>query len=269
MTNKNRIALKLAYIGDRYHGFQIQQNAHAIESEIFASLEKNNIVDDIKEARYSRAARTDRGVHASGQVIAFDTSAGFGDSLPRIINHDLPDDIWVWAHAEVPYGFDARRDAVRRDYRYYLYDRGYNVPAMRESSRFFTGTHDFSNFAKKIEGAVRTVDHIEIHERGGFIIIDVSAPSFLWNMVRRIATALEQVGTGSRDSGWIRELLDPKRHPLHQGINPAPAYGLVLRSVVFEGARWIEDEYSKRKMWDAFMGARIRHTTMNEIYSGL
>ena len=114
MTNKTRIALKLAYIGDRYHGFQIQQNAHAIESEIFASLEKNNIVDDIKEARYSGAARTDRGVHASGQVIAFDTSTGFGDPLPRIINRDLPDDIWVWAHAVVPSGFDARRDAVRR-----------------------------------------------------------------------------------------------------------------------------------------------------------
>ena len=269
MTNKTRIALKLAYIGDRYHGFQIQQNAHAIESEIFASLEKNNIVDDIKDARYSGAARTDRGVHASGQVIAFDTSTRFGDPLPRIINHDLPDDIWVWAYAEVPYGFDARRDAVRRDYRYCLYDRGYKVHAIRESGSLFTGTHDFSNFARKIKGAVRTIDRIEIHERGGFIIIDVSAPSFLWNMVRRIAAALEQIGAGSQDSGWIRELLDPKRHPIHQGIKPAPAYGLVLRNVAFEGVEWIEDEYSKRKMRDAFMGALIWHTTMKSIYSGL
>lgn len=269
MTNKTRIALKLAYIGDRYHGFQIQQNAHAIESEIFASLGKNGIVDDIKEARYSRAARTDGGVHASGQVIAFDTSAGFGDSLPRIINHDLPDDIWVWAYAEVPSGFDARRDAVRRDYRYYLCDRGYDVPAIRESSRLFTGTHDFSNFARKIEGAVRTINRIEIRERDGFVIIDVSAPSFLWNMVRRIAAALEQIGAGSQDSGWIRELLDPKRHPIHQGIKPAPAYGLVLWNVAFDGVGWIEDEYSKRKMGGAFADARIRHATMNAIYSGL
>ncbi|MEA1869135.1 MAG: tRNA pseudouridine(38-40) synthase TruA [Euryarchaeota archaeon] len=269
MTNKTRIALKLAYIGDRYHGFQIQQNAHAIESEIFTSLGKNGIVDDIKEARYSRAARTDRSVHAAGQVIAFDTSAGFGDPLPRIINHDLPDDIWVWAYAEVPYGFDPRREAVRRDYRYYLYDRGYNVPAMRESGSLFAGTHDFSNFARKIEGAVRTINRIEVCERDGFIIIDVSAPSFLWNMVRRIAAALEHVGAGSQDSGWIRELLDPKRHPLHQGIKPAPAYGLVLQNVAFEGVEWIEDEYSKRKMRDAFMGARIRHATMKAIYSGL
>jgi len=269
MTDKTRIALKLAYIGDRYHGFQIQQNAHAIESEIFASLEKNNIVDNIKDARYSRAARTDRGVHAAGQVIAFNTRAGFGDSLPRIINHDLPGDIWVWAHAEVPPGFDARRDAVRRDYRYYLYDQGYNVPDMRESGSLFTGTHDFSNFARKIEGAVRTIDRLEIHERYGFIIIEVSAPSFLWNMVRRIASALEQIGTGSQDSCWIRELLDPKRHPIHQGIMPAPAYGLVLRNVAFDGVEWMEDEYSKTKMRGAFADARIRHTTMKEIYSGL
>lgn len=269
MTNKTRIALKLAYIGDRYHGFQIQQNAHAIESEIFASLENNNIVNDTKESRYSRAARTDRGVHASGQVIAFDTSTSFGDSLPRIINHDLPDDIWVWAYAEVPSVFDARRDAVRRDYRYYLYDQGYNVPDMKESSRLFTGTHDFSNFARKIEGVVRTINRIEVCERDGFVIIDVSAPSFLWNMVRRIAAALEQVGAGFQDSGWIRELLDPKRHPIHQGIHPAPAHGLVLQSVAFKGVEWIEDEYSKRLMRNAFMNARIRHATMNAIYSGL
>jgi tRNA pseudouridine38-40 synthase len=269
MTNKTRIALKLAYIGDRYHGFQIQQNAHAIESEIFTALEKNDIVDGIKEARYSRAARTDRGVHASGQVIAFDTSTMFGDSLPRIINHDLPDDIWVWAYAEVPYGFDARRDAVRRDYRYYLYDRGYNVPAMQESSRLFIGTHDFSNFARKIECVVRTINRIEVCERDGFIIIDVSAPSFLWNMVRRIVAALEQIGAGSQDSGWIKELLDPERYPIHQGLQPAPAYGLVLQSVAFEGARWIEDDYSKQRMRGAFVDARIRHATMNAIYSGL
>ncbi|MEA1894147.1 MAG: tRNA pseudouridine(38-40) synthase TruA [Euryarchaeota archaeon] len=269
MTNKTRIALKLSYIGDRYHGFQIQQNAHAIESEIFASLEKNNIVHGIREARYSSAARTDRGVHASGQVIAFDTSAGFGDSLPRIINHDLPDDIWAWAYAEVPYGFDARRDAVRRDYRYYLYDRGYDVLAMTESSQLFTGTHDFSNFARKIEGVVSTINKIKVCERDGFIIIDVSAPSFLWNMVRRIAAALEQIGAGLQDSGWIEELLDPKQHPIHQGLQPAPAYGLVLQSVAFEGVEWIEDEYSKRVMEDAFVGVRIRHATMNAIYSGL
>ena len=269
MTNKTRIALKLAYIGDRYHGFQIQQNAHAIESEIFASLEKNRIVEDIKEARYSRAARTDRGVHASGQVITFDTSTGFGDSLPMIINHDLPDDIWVWAYAEVSSGFNARRDAVRRDYRYFLYNRGFNVPAMEESSRLFAGTHDFSNFAKKIEGAVRTIDRIEIHERDGFVIIDVSAPSFLWNMVRRIAAALEQIGMGLQDSCWIRELLDPAHHPNHQGVTPAPAYGLVLRNVAFEGVEWIEDEYLKWKMGDAFMGAFVWHATMKEIYSGL
>jgi tRNA pseudouridine38-40 synthase len=140
---------------------------------------------------------------------------------------------------------------------------------MQESGSLFTGTHDFSNFARKIEGAVRVINRIEIHERDGFIIIDISAPSFLWNMVRRIAATLEQIGAGSQDSGWIRELLDPKRYPIHQGIKPAPAYGLVLRSVAFDGVEWIEDEYSKSKMRGAFADALIWHTTMKTIYSGL
>ena len=268
MTASTRIALKLAYTGDRYHGFQIQPNVCTVEYEVFSSLKKSGIVNDIREARYSRAARTDRGVHAAGQVIAFDTGTGFGDSLTRIINSNLPDDIWAWAHAEVPDDFDPRRDAIRREYRYFLYNRGYDLTLMRESSHLFTGTHDFSNFTKEKGGTIRTIDKIDIHERNNLIVIDITAPSFLWNMVRRIAAALEEIGCRSRNQDWLLDMLNPARH--RQGIKPAPAYGLVLRNVVFEGIEWIEDEYSKRRMEKAFMDAMVWHATMKEVlYSGL
>lgn len=266
MSSPTRIALKLAYLGDRYHGFQIQPNAYTIESEIFSSLKKFDI--EIKKARYSRSARTDRGVHASGQVIAFDTDFHDLNAVPGIINSHLPGDIRVWAHAEVPCGFDARRDAVSREYRYFLYNRGYDVSDMRKSSSLLVGTHDFSNFTKEKEDTVRTIGKIDICEKNDFIIIDLTAPSFLWNMVRRIVTALERIGSGMCDQDWLGDLLDPAYH--HQGIEPAPAYGLVLQNIVFRDIEWIEDEYSKKKMKRAFMEAMIWHATMKEIFqSGL
>jgi len=273
-----RIALKLAYIGDRYHGFQIQPNVRTVESELFSSLEKSLIVEDIKEARYSGAARTDRGVHAAGQVVAFDAGTGFGrlgGSLPRIVNSNLPDDIWVLAYAEVCCDFDPRRNAVSRTYRYFLYNRDYAVPDMRESSQLFIGTHDFSNFTKDRDDTIRTIDEIEIHEhkRDRFIVIDVRARSFLWNMVRRIVFALEKIGSGERDSDWIFGLLNPvhrNRNRDHEsGIAPAPAYGLVLREVAYRKSdvSWITDGYSEERMKRAFMGEMIRHSTMAAVYS--
>nr|QNO48033.1 tRNA pseudouridine synthase A [Methanosarcinales archaeon ANME-2c ERB4] len=270
-SEKTRIALKLAYIGDRYHGFQIQSNAYAVETEIFASLREAGIASDItelREARYTRSARTDTGVHAFGQVIAFDTESGFGDLLPRIINSRLPDDIWVWAYADVPLGFNARKDAISREYRYFLYDRGYNIDRMRESAFILTGRHDFLNFTKAREDTVRTIDRITIHKRNGFIAIDVAAQSFLWNMVRRIVSALELIGEGTRDRDWLWGLLNfaDNADVECQGPKPAPAYGLVLRNVVFDGVEWIVDRYSKRRMKEAFSEMMVRHATMKEIY---
>ncbi len=270
-SETTRIALKLAYIGDRYHGFQIQSNAYAVETEIFASLREAGIASDIKElreARYSRSARTDTGVHAFGQVIAFDTESGFGDLLSRIINSRLPDDIWVWAYAEVPPGFNARRDAISREYRYFLYDRGYNIGSMRDSASLLTGRHDFLNFTKAREDTVKTIDRITMHERNGFIIIDVAAQSFLWNMVRRIVSALELIGESTRDRDWLWGLLNFADHAdvECQGPKPAPAYGLVLRNVVFDGVEWSEDHYSKRRMKEAFSEMMVRHDVMKEIY---
>lgn len=274
-----RIALKLAYIGDRYHGFQIQPNVRTVESELFSSLETSGVVENIKEARYSGAARTDRGVHAAGQVVAFNTTTRFGGLLPRIVNSNLPDDIWVWAYAEVCCDFDPRRDAISRTYRYFLHNRDYKVPDMRESSQLFAGTHDFSNFTKDQEDTVRTIDEIEIreHKRDRFIVIDVRARSFLWNMVRRIVFALEKVGSGERDSDWILGLLNPVHHNHNHnhnrdhksGVAPAPAYSLVLRDVAYRSSdvSWITDGYSEERMKRAFMGAMVRHSTMTAVYS--
>ena len=113
-----RTALKVAYIGTDFHGFQVQPDVKTIEGELLRALSELNIIDNRHSANYIAAGRTDKGVHAIGQVIAFDTDNP-DMVMPRAINSRLPGTIWTWAWSEVvPPGFDPRRDTLSREYRY-------------------------------------------------------------------------------------------------------------------------------------------------------
>ena len=117
-----RVALKMAYFGTIYYGFQIQPDVPTIERELFKAFGMLGIFDDPKDANYSASGRTDRGVHAIGQVVSFDSDRP-GLTSPRIINSSLPEGIWIWARSEVPEDFDARRNAISREYRYFIMEK--------------------------------------------------------------------------------------------------------------------------------------------------
>ncbi|MDY6966583.1 MAG: tRNA pseudouridine(38-40) synthase TruA [Halobacteriota archaeon] len=259
-----RIAFKLAYFGTNYYGFQIQPDVPTIESELFGSLKKMGIIDDPKSANYSGSGRTDRGVHSIGQVIAFDSDRP-GLAIPRIINSELPGGIWVWARAEVPEDFDARRDAISREYRYFFYGKSLNLPKIRSASRLLIGTHDFANFSvNEGKSTVRTIKSVEVRVDGDFLFLDVVADSFARYMVRKIVTALTMIGSGVRNAGWLTEMLDPEEHI--EGIESAPAYGLVLKDVCFGNkVAFIEDDYAKKKAIQSLHKEFLWHGTMHEI----
>ena len=114
-----RIALLLEYDGSRYRGFQWQPDAPTIQSELELAIEKLTG----ESVRVAGAGRTDSGVHARGQVASFLTSSAFPpETLLQALNHHLPDDISVHTASEVDLGFDPRRDAVSRRYRYVIYN---------------------------------------------------------------------------------------------------------------------------------------------------
>ena len=280
MTEMERIALKLGYIGTKYHGFQIQPQfaGPTIEGEFFTALKKLNIIEDRAVSNYAAAGRTDKGAHALSQVISFDTQNP--TVSPRMINSMLHDDIWVFALAKPSSEFNARKDAISRAYRYFLWlqpGEDLDVPRMREASELFIGTHDFSNFAQspgqnELESQhyspIREIKRIEIatDRCTSFIVVDIEANSFLRKMVRKIVSALEMVGRGVRDAQWVEDLLERR---LTEHVEPAPAFGLILKTVSYRDIDFVEDEYAKKRIAARLNEELAFHATIAEVLTDM
>ena len=258
-----RIALKVAYIGTDYHGFQIQPDVNTIEGEIFRALQELDIIGNPHEANYIAAGRTDAGVHAIGQVIAFDTQKP-ELAIPRALNSKLPQNIWVWATAQVQDDFDPRRDALSREYRYIMCGQ-YNISLLRNASRLIKGVHDFANFSTpdRDRSSISMVQSINVRIEREFMILDIEANHFVWHMVRKIATALKLVGSGARDLAWLEEMLSPGEYT--EGIEPAPPYGLIFKDVEYRNMIWCEDPYAKKTIIDRIDRQFMWHGVMAEM----
>ena len=262
-----RVALKLGYIGTEYKGSQYQKNVRTVEGELFKAFRKMGIFDNPKQARFASAGRTDAGVHAIGQVVAFDVE-DTQLTLPRIINSHLPETIFVWARAIVDDSFDPRRDAVSREYRYVLYAEGLNISKVREAAKLLLGTHDFSNFTKKAEKigktSVRTVEKVDIRVEGPLVTIDIVANSFTWNMVRNIIAGLEMVGYMEREVSWFEDMLHPERYEEH--LEPSPPYGLILKDVKYRDVQFEVDEYAKKRVMLMLKNHLKYHMVISKIF---
>ena len=242
-----RVALKIAYFGMNFSGFQYQPDRRTVEGELFKAFEKIGI--NAKEARYKCAGRTDAGVHALGQVVALNVDSA-KKVLPRILNANLPEDVVVWAWAKVNDDFNPRY-AVSRKYMYVMHlNRDYDVSIMRKVAKMLIGTHDFSNFTKKFgegQNCVRTIYNIKLRMNGDFLIFEVEGNAFTWNMVRRIVSALQAVGSKYRDIEWFEKLLNPEKH--REKVEPAPPYGLILKDIKYSNVEFEVDDYA----WNALI----------------
>jgi tRNA pseudouridine38-40 synthase len=192
------------------------------------------------------AGRTDAGVHATGQVIAF-TYAGrvAAAELAEAVNGLLPPDVAIRDLRRAPAGFHPRRAARYREYRYSVWN-GPRSPirertalgvrvlldtaAMARAATVLEGRHDFSAFGAADREPVRTVHSVRIRRDGRLVTIDVRAESFLRGMVRRIAAVLLEVGRGQLNEHDVAAALAARRPALHGAA--APARGLCLRRVV-------------------------------------
>ncbi|HID19956.1 MAG TPA: tRNA pseudouridine(38-40) synthase TruA [Methanophagales archaeon] len=262
-----RVALKIGYLGTNYHGFQIQPQSEVptIEGELFEALKKLGIIEERKAADYSYAGRTDKGVHALAQVVSFDTLNL--KVTPRMINSMLPNDIWALAIAKPHPGFNARKEAIRREYRYFLFlQTDLDISRMREASELFMGVHDFSNFSQQdgLEGKslIKEIKRVDIVKSDSFLVIDIAASGFLRKMVRKIVSALSMVGSGMKAKSWIRDLLELK---IKEQIEPAPASGLVLKDVSYHDLEFVVDEYAKRRITARLKKDLFFHATMAEV----
>ncbi|MEE8402891.1 MAG: tRNA pseudouridine(38-40) synthase TruA [Candidatus Hydrothermarchaeaceae archaeon] len=219
-----RQALKVYYDGGSFFGSQRQPDRRTVEGELLNALGELKI--EVKD--FKSACRTDRGVSALGNVFALTCDSKL---IPGAINSKLPGDIRVLAAREVDDRFNPRYEALARTYRYFLPDEGYSISRIKKAARVFKGEHSFHNFAI-LEGRspVRIIKNIEVKKVGSFFIFTISGESFLWQMIRRMASAFKMVGAGQMDPGDIERLLDPENL---SKIPPSPPENLVLWAVEY------------------------------------
>lgn len=194
MDQERRIALKFAYDGSGFYGFQRQPEQITVEGELVRALARVGAIRSARECGYRSSSRTDRGVSALGNIISLRTSFP-PPKLCSAVNSHM-DGVWTYSAVEVPDEFNPRA-ARQRWYRYYLTNTGQNPGLMRELASRFVGVHDFSGYARKDKrNPMRKIDSIEISDAGMFYAIDFRAESFLWNMVRRIVWMINEGSTG-------------------------------------------------------------------------
>lgn len=218
-----RLAFCVSYLGSRFFGSQMQESSRTVEGEFIATCRRLELFSDWRNAGFLSSGRTDRGVHARGQVIAFSTE--HPDRARTALNYRLPPDIWCTGVAEVPEEFHPRYDARSRTYRYFFSDAP-DCQKINEAARHFLGEHNFSRFARVGDkNPWRDILAIRAGKDEGFVYLEVTARSFLWHQVRCMASAVLRVARGEEEAAWIDALL---RQEPDKPVQPAPAEGLVL-----------------------------------------
>jgi tRNA pseudouridine38-40 synthase len=240
----------IEYEGTQYHGFQLQANAPTIQSELENSVWRLSG----ERVRVMAASRTDAGVHAEGQVVEFRTKSQFPPSVwLRGLNHYLPLDIAVKAAYRVDENFNVRRDALSREYRYYIINSGersalrrrmahfapkpLDANAMNLACQLLIGEHNLTPFTPSLDdeedSGIRTIYVAETQRKGDMVIFDIIANSFLPHQVRSTVGGLIRVGMGKMN---VETFWERARSKVVGAIGPlAPPCGLFLMKVNYSG----------------------------------
>ena len=246
MAATTKIVLIMEYDGTHYYGFQMQANLPTIQGETEKALRKLTG----EESRVMAASRTDTGVHARGQVVSFRTRSSLpAETFISGLNYYLPRDIAVTAAHRVSDSFNVRRDALSREYNYYILNRRIRSPmragfsylvgghldieAMNQACQALIGEHDFASFASSIGGelksTIRSVHRAEMERDGEMVVFNMVANSFLPHQVRNNVGALIRVGLNKMTISEFSDLIEAKQ-PGMAGPT-APACGLYLMRV--------------------------------------
>ncbi len=242
-----RVRAVVSYDGTDYLGFQRQAQGPTVQEALETALE----VVTGKRTVVLAAGRTDAGVHAMGQVIAFDTEWSHPlDALQRALNGVLPGDVAVQEVDQVEQAFHPRFAARNRHYRYTVYNwpvrsplvrrtslhvpRPLDLGAMQEAAHLLVGEHDMAAFGRAPDGGstVRRVSRAEWSGEPPWLFFDIEANAFLYRMVRSLVGTMLQVGKGRVGVKEFGEIL-ASRDRSRAGPT-APPQGLCLMAVEYE-----------------------------------
>lgn len=244
-----RVALCLRYDGSAYHGWQTQTGLATVQATVERAL---GFVANHPVKTFC-AGRTDAGVHATAQIIHFDTDANRSEHAWVFgANSNLPADISaVWAKL-VDDNFHARFSATARCYRYIIYNermrpallhhavtwwyQRLDEAKMQQAGTYLLGEQDFSAFRGsgcQSHTPMRHVQQLNVYRRHHLVILEIRANAFLLHMVRNIAGVLVAIGSGQHPPQWAFEVLE-SRSRCAAGVTMSPC-GLYLVEVNYPG----------------------------------
>lgn len=243
-----RFQVRISYDGTDFHGSQYQPELRTVQGELERGLLK--IGWQGKSVLF--AGRTDAGVHAAGQVIAFDLNWDHTEKeLQKAINAVIPHEISAFEVTRTRNDFHPRYQALSREYHYQIMSsptraplqERYNwriwpemdVKILKKASRHLIGTHDFAAFGKPHQtggSTIREINRAVWKRKGSRLVFEIEGNAFLYHMVRHIVAVLVKIGQRKEPVNKIKMYLDDPTGPPAQGL--APAQGLSLVEVKYQ-----------------------------------
>ena len=268
-------AFRVAYDGRPFHGFQRQPDVPTVEDAIFDALRELGVADG-KPDGYAAAGRTDAGVSAVAQTVAFECPDWL---TPAALNAELPASVRAWASAEAPEGFHATHHAESRTYVYHLYAPDADLGRAEAALDKLRGKHDFHNLTPDDENTVREPE-ADVRRDGVFgseategssversesdaeyLVFTLRASGFVREMVRRIVSLVHAVATGAAELSKVERVLGPEPIEGPEGVPPAPAYPLVLVDVAYPMLEFSTDEEAAASAREVFEALRAERAT--------
>jgi len=282
-------AFRIAYDGRPFRGFQRQPDVPTVEDAVLDALVALEVLDgpdggaaaadDRAGTRpvppgYAAAGRTDAGVSALAQTVAFEAPAWL---TPRALNGELPGSVRAWAHADAPAGepdapadFHATHDATRRAYVYHHYASGDRQDAATDPDRAravldrLAGEHDLHNLTTDATGTRRTLE-TDLTVDGPFLDIRVAAGGFPRECVRRVAGLVREVAAGRRPLYYVDRVLGDQPLDGPEGVPALAPEPLVLAAVEYPGLEFAVDEAAAETARAAFRERRIAAATRTRV----
>ncbi|NHN60190.1 MULTISPECIES: tRNA pseudouridine(38-40) synthase TruA [Halorussus] len=249
-------AFRVAYDGRPFHGFQRQPDVPTVEGAIFDALADLGVAEG-KPAGYAAAGRTDAGVSAAAQTVAFECPDWLS---PAALNSELPASVRAWASADAPADFHATHDAAYREYVYHCYAPGADLARAEAALVELCGENDFHNLTPDDENTVRNLRG-EVRREAEYLVFTLRAGGFVREMVRRVVSLVRAVATGDAAPAKVERVLGPEPVEGPAGVAPAPAYPLVLADVGYPDLEFAPDADAAASARATFEALRAERAT--------